>query len=170
MEKVFITGTVGSGKTWLANKLSKELGIKHYDLDEIEWEKKYTKRADIKDKIKKINKILKTKKWIIEGIYDFWTKKAVEKSDLVIWLKPKTQTLKLRLIKRFMKNKFKRSSETFKDLKQLIISANNYNKHKEKNKAYLGHKNLVENKKNLIILENDSQKKKFLQKIKKDNN
>ncbi len=34
--KIFIIGGPGSRKTYLAKKLSKELGIRHYDLDELQ--------------------------------------------------------------------------------------------------------------------------------------
>ena len=32
--KIHIIGGSGSGKTFLADKLSKELGVQHYDLDD----------------------------------------------------------------------------------------------------------------------------------------
>ena len=38
--KIHIIGGPGSGKTYLAEKLSKELGIQHYDLDELQWDNK----------------------------------------------------------------------------------------------------------------------------------
>ena len=38
--KIHIIGGPGSGKTFLAEKLSKELGIRHYDLDELQWDNK----------------------------------------------------------------------------------------------------------------------------------
>ena len=38
--KIHIIGGSGSGKTYLADKLSKEYGITHYDLDELQWDNK----------------------------------------------------------------------------------------------------------------------------------
>ena len=35
--KIHIVGGPGSGKSFLAKKLSRELGIPHYDLDDIQW-------------------------------------------------------------------------------------------------------------------------------------
>ena len=36
--KIHIIGGPGSGKTFLAEKLSKELGVQHYDLDYLQWD------------------------------------------------------------------------------------------------------------------------------------
>lgn len=36
--KIHIIGGSGSGKTYLAKKLSAELNIAHYDLDDIQWD------------------------------------------------------------------------------------------------------------------------------------
>jgi len=44
LNKIFILGSSGSGKTFLANLLSKKLNIPSYDLDDIFWYKKYTKK------------------------------------------------------------------------------------------------------------------------------
>jgi adenylate kinase family enzyme len=35
MKKIFILGISGSGKSYLAKKMSEKLGIKSYDLDDI---------------------------------------------------------------------------------------------------------------------------------------
>ena len=46
--KIHIVGGPGSGKTYLARKLSRELGILHYDLDDVQWanESGYGKKRD----------------------------------------------------------------------------------------------------------------------------
>lgn len=166
-KRIFIIGVSGSGKTWLAEKLSNKLKIKKYNLDDIEWIKKYNKRRDYKNKIKKLNEIVKDKKWIIEGVYTHWTENAVKKADIIIWIKPKSKKLIFRLIKRFISDKIKGRNKKIKDLKNLIKFAKNYNLYKEKNEAYKNHKILVEkNKKNLIILKNNKETKSFLRKIK----
>ena len=40
MMKIHIIGGPGSGKSFLAEKLSKELGISHFDLDDLQWDNK----------------------------------------------------------------------------------------------------------------------------------
>ena len=45
--KIHIIGCSGSGKTYLANALSKKYNISHFDLDDIQWDnnaKEYGKR------------------------------------------------------------------------------------------------------------------------------
>ena len=45
--KIHIIGCSGSGKTYLANALSKKYNISHFDLDDIQWDnnaKEYAKR------------------------------------------------------------------------------------------------------------------------------
>ena len=37
--KIHIVGCPGSGKSFLAEKLSTQYGIPHYDLDELQWDK-----------------------------------------------------------------------------------------------------------------------------------
>ena len=36
--KIHIIGGPGSGKTFLAEKFFKELGVRHYDLDDLQWD------------------------------------------------------------------------------------------------------------------------------------
>ena len=38
--KIRIIGCSGSGKTYLANALSKKYNISHFDLDDIQWRRK----------------------------------------------------------------------------------------------------------------------------------
>ena len=44
MNKIYIVGNVGSGKTTFANKLSKALNIKNYELDSLVWNNKSIRR------------------------------------------------------------------------------------------------------------------------------
>lgn len=48
--KIHIIGCSGSGKTYLANALSKKYNISHFDLDDIQWDnnaKGYGKREHL---------------------------------------------------------------------------------------------------------------------------
>lgn len=167
LNRIFILGTSGSGKTELAKKLSEMLKIKTYDLDEIEWKNKYSKRRETKNKMKILNGILKRKKWIIEGAYTHWTEKAVKKSGSIIWLDLPFRTIKYRLIKRFVINRSKMEKIRLKELRRLIRSAKAYCDLRERNMGYKNHKELAsKNKPNLIVLKNKSEVKKFIQRIK----
>jgi len=43
-QKIFVLGTIGSGKSTFSKKLSLILKIKHYDLDDIFWTNKFNKK------------------------------------------------------------------------------------------------------------------------------
>jgi adenylate kinase family enzyme len=78
-KRIFILGTTGTGKTHLAYLLSKKLKIKKYSLDDVYWKRKYDIKRTEKERDKELKKITKNKRWIIEGIYSHWPKKAAKK-------------------------------------------------------------------------------------------
>jgi len=45
-KKILIVGDYGRGKTTLAQKLSRKLGIPYYSTDDFYWEKKFSKKQD----------------------------------------------------------------------------------------------------------------------------
>jgi len=158
IQKIYILGTSGSGKTFLANKLARELKIKPIDLDDIYWIKKYTKKRDKKIMKKRLKKLTKRKSWIIEGVYGSWIKEAIKKADLVIWLDPPFRILSWRIFMRYLK---KRDS-TLKDTLNLIKYAGKYKK-ETYSASYKSHKALLkEHKINFISIKNKKQLNEFL--------
>lgn len=127
MKKIFIIGTSGSGKSYLAKILSKKYKIKHFDLDDIFWENKYTKKRSEENK-KEISKIIKQDKgWIFEGVFTSFIKEIVNKTDEIIWLDINKNVLSYRILKRYFKNR-KNPDETFKSNYNLMKWARNYKK------------------------------------------
>lgn len=57
--KILIIGSVGSGKTTFAKKLSKELKIKHYEIDSIVHDDENNKKRTPNEQRKIINKNIK---------------------------------------------------------------------------------------------------------------
>ena len=71
--KIHIIGCSGSGKTYLANALSKKYNISHFDLDDIQWDnnaKEYGKKRTLDERKALLQEILyNNDEWIVEGVY-----------------------------------------------------------------------------------------------------
>lgn len=71
MQKIYIIGSVASGKTTLAKKLSKQLGIPYYALDDIVYAKsgKVRRKRTLKEQEMILKMINQKEDWICEGVY-----------------------------------------------------------------------------------------------------
>ncbi len=147
--RIYIMGTMGSGKTTLAKKLSEKLGIKHYDLDDVVWIKKFSKKRAKKKRYKKFKEIVDKKKWIIEGVHNNWTEYAFKKVELLIWLDLNPHNVASQLIKRYIIGLIKRNERgEFKTQWSAVKYAYKYRKDSNKGKF---HKLMIEKyKPNLV--------------------
>lgn len=161
-KKIHIIGGPGSGKSYLANLISKQTNIKNYDLDDIFWDNSFGIRADTKTRDMNLHKILSNDYWIIEGVYYSWLDESFSRSDIVIVLKINVYIRDWRIIKRFLKRKIGlipcNKKETFKRLAGLIKWNHNYDK-----------KNMIEAEKVIdrlankkVIINNSKEMHKFL--------
>ena len=115
-------------------KISKDLHIERYDLDELFWDNSsgsYETKSDINKRNENLRMILSKESWIIEGVYYSWLQDSFIKSDIVFILKPNVFKRDWRIIKRFVKRKLgllpsKRGS--IKGLIDLIIWNHKYDK------------------------------------------
>ena len=136
MTKIFISGGPGSGKTTVAKKLSLEMNIPHFDLDDIKWEKgSFCHERPKEERLKLRDEILsENDNWIIEGVYfKDWIIPILEQSDKIIILKTPTIVRQWRIIKRFIKTKFNPANQKNKEniitLFRLLVWSKNYDKH-----------------------------------------
>lgn len=108
--KIHIIGCSGTGKTYLAKKLSKKYNIPHYDLDNIYWDnssEKYGIKMEVEKRNKLLQNILEKDAWIIEGIYYKWLEQSFKDADIIYILDLPKYIYKFRIIKRFIKRKLK---------------------------------------------------------------
>ncbi|GAB6109826.1 P-loop NTPase family protein [Fusibacter bizertensis] len=122
MNKIYIIGNVGSGKTTLAKKLSRKLDIKNYEVDNIVH--RNTKLGRIKqseeDQILEFKRINETNSWIIEGTFRPSCKYLLETADLIIFLDVSMKIRKYRIVKRFIKQQLGLEKSSYKsNLKML---------------------------------------------------
>ena len=89
VSKIQIVGITGSGKTELSKIISEKFGLKHIQIDDLLYIKKYSKKRDKKNFEKKLLKILKEKKIILDGTSLNFNLKFYKEFDEIILLKTK---------------------------------------------------------------------------------
>lgn len=119
--KILIVGTVGTGKTTLAKKLSKQYKIRYYEIDLIVYDDENNGRKrtidEQNDIIKKINK---NEDWIIEGVLRKNLEYLLELADKIIYLNIPKYKRNIRILTRFIKQNLKIEKANYKpDLKML---------------------------------------------------
>ena len=124
--KIHIIGCSGTGKTYLANALSKKHNISHYDLDDIYWDNTsscYGVKRPVEERDSLLSDILSNDSWIIEGVYYSWCGEIFEKADVIYFLDTPKHVYKWRIIKRFIKRKLgleKGDKESLKSVVNLL--------------------------------------------------
>jgi adenylate kinase family enzyme len=130
--KIHIIGGSGSGKTYLAEKLSKEYNIEHYDLDDLQWDNKsecYGVKRNPEERQAMLQEILAKDNWITEGVYYKWCMQCFADADKIYLLEVPKPVYKYRIIKRFIKRKLgieKGKKETLKSLRDLLKWTKSY--------------------------------------------
>ena len=157
--KIYIIGSVASGKTTLATKLSKRLNITSYELDKVIYDDDNgnTKREEkeVKDLFQKI--INKTT-WIIEDVGREKFVAGLQKADVVYYLKLSKVTIYKRCITRWLKQKLNLETynykPTIKSLFQMLKWAKKYFRNEPEKIKYIN-----ANSKNVQILKRKDIKK-----------
>ena len=102
-----IIGSVGSGKTTLARRLSQDLKIPYYELDNVVWKRSTPK--DIKrtkeERDEIFRGIVNSDSWIIEGVHQGWTEDGFHNSDLIILLDTAYRVRTFRIVQRFLRQR-----------------------------------------------------------------
>ena len=124
--KIRIIGCSGSGKTYLAKRLSKKYNIPNFDLDDIQWENSqnsYGVKMPIEKRGQMLNDILQHSDWIIDGVYYAWVQKSFEDADVIYVLDMPKWLYRFRIIKRFIRRRVgleKGKKETLKSVYTLL--------------------------------------------------
>lgn len=110
--KLDIIGSVASGKTTLAKRISTEYGIPYYEKDNIVW--KRTSHGDIKrspeERDKYFHAIINENNWIVEGSPRKILKESFEYCDYIIVIDEYTIIRIVRVFKRWINQRRGRES------------------------------------------------------------
>ena len=124
--KIRIIGCSGSGKTYLAKRLSDKYSIPNFDLDDIQWDNSqnsYGVKMPIEKRGQMLNDILQYSDWIIDGVYYAWVQKSFEDADVIYVLDMPKWLYRFRIIKRFIRRRVgleKGKKETLKSVYNLL--------------------------------------------------
>ncbi|WP_459919116.1 P-loop NTPase family protein [Desulfocicer niacini] len=150
--RIVIFGNSGSGKTWLAKKMSFIYSMSIVHFDEIFWEPGgFDKKRESNEILSLINESKKMSSWVAEGVFGKIAEHFIENTDIIIWLDIPLEICIKRLgIRGSESKKHMNREESEQGLKELIEWASQYYDRKNLN-SYSGHRKLF----------NDFSKQKF---------
>jgi adenylate kinase family enzyme len=139
LSKIHIIGSVGSGKTTLARRLSKRMNVPFYELDNVVWKRTetddYRRTTDERDE--HFRKIIHSEGWIIEGVHFEWVHESFDIADVIILLDTAYSKRTIRITKRFILQKlgFEKANykPTFKMFRKMFVW-NHFFEHESKRK------------------------------------
>ena len=83
--RVHVVGTSGSGKTTVAKAIADRMGIRHIELDAINWQPNWTELP--KDEFReRVIEEIEDGDWTIDGNYRVVRDVIWEKADTIVWL------------------------------------------------------------------------------------
>ena len=83
--KIILLGTTSSGKSTLAEILSRQLGLSLIELDALHWEANWKSVTD-EVFLENVEQALKAEQWVVAGSYHIARDTIWAKADLAIWL------------------------------------------------------------------------------------
>lgn len=105
--KIDIIGSVASGKTTLAKKISMKYQVPYYEKDNIVWERTSNgdrkRSSEERDKI--FQEIIQSNEWIVEGSPRNCLRESFDYCDFIIVLNERTHVRLYRVVKRWLLQK-----------------------------------------------------------------
>ncbi|WP_064093429.1 P-loop NTPase family protein [Rossellomorea aquimaris] len=124
--RIHIIGSVASGKSTFARKLSSQKGIPYFELDNIMWKRDPLgdSRRNVEERKDILHSIVLMDSWIIEGVhYEEWINESLEYADTIVFLDTPIYKRNFRILKRFFEERlgFKQGNypQTFVMLKKM---------------------------------------------------
>lgn len=131
--KIYIIGSVGSGKTTLARKVSFKLQIPHFETDNFVWTRHPA--GDIRNEIVVRDRLwreaIALDNWVIEGVHLDWTDAGLQEADLVIFLDLPVQQRTWRILKRYGRQLLKIEHANYKPTFSIFLRMFKWNKYFE---------------------------------------
>ncbi|WP_084368126.1 hypothetical protein [Rhizobium sp. RU36D] len=86
MQRIFVVGNSGSGKTWLANRLAEELCLPAVHLDDLHWLPEFAGERSREERIRLVAEAANDSGWVMEGIYGRILQQVLPRVTTLTWL------------------------------------------------------------------------------------
>lgn len=128
MQRIYIIGGPGSGKTTLGRKVAALVSAPLFELDEIGYENGAGARRPLPTKLQDIDVIADSDSWIAEGIFLWWTERLAERADVIVWLDVPWRVALWRIVSRHVKASVSGTNKHggFKKLRFFLQGARGY--------------------------------------------
>ncbi|MEC3885352.1 DNA topology modulation protein FlaR [Halobacillus sp. HZG1] len=136
IKKIHIIGSVASGKTTLARKLSKEWELPYYELDNVVWERHQTGdiRRTEEERAEYLKQVACSEGWIVEGVHnEWWVEDSFRHADVIIFLDTNYSVRTYRIIKRFILQKLRLEKAHYTPTFRIFLKMFKWNKYFEEN-------------------------------------
>lgn len=154
--KIYIIGSVASGKTTLARKLSILFDVPWYELDDVVYSR--LPSGDVKRSTEErdfiFNQIIYSEKWIIEGVYRECFKSGFDIADTIILLNTSLYKRNCRILRRWIRQKLKLEKSGYAPTVKMLLSMYKWSNGFEKTKDDI--LKILEPYKNKAVIINDT--------------
>jgi hypothetical protein len=86
MQRIYVIGGPGSGKTTLARRLAAQGSLALYELDAIGYDGGAGPKRPLSSKLAEVSRIAAQPAWIAEGVFLWWTDELLQRADVIVWL------------------------------------------------------------------------------------
>ncbi len=86
MDRIFIMGNGGSGKTWLATQLAHGLQYSAHHLDDFHWMPNFAGERPRDERDRLVARAVDSSSWVMEGIYGSIIRQVLPRVTTLIWL------------------------------------------------------------------------------------
>lgn len=119
MSRMYIVGSVGSGKTTFGKRVAAKTGFPFCELDSIVYEPDKdseigNRKRSVKERDALFGSVIRQKDWIIEDAGRSYFEEGFQRADTIILLEPSTRIRNYRIVKRWIKQKLRLEKSHYK--------------------------------------------------------
>ncbi|TIW61012.1 MAG: AAA family ATPase [Mesorhizobium sp.] len=86
MDRIFVIGNGGSGKSWLAERLAERLHVPSVHLDDLHWLPNFAGERPRGERDRLVAEAADDSLWVMEGVYGSILKQVLQRVTTLIWL------------------------------------------------------------------------------------